>query len=324
MPRVSVIMPSYNHARFLRETIDCVLAQTFTDWELVIVDDRSSDDSPAIIHSYKDPRIRYSQNEKNSGTYPTLNRCLDLSSGEYIAVLDSDDIWAPTKLEKQVAALDKYPEASFSYTFGTTIDENGQPFGEHHRDLPSEPLQQPLPSLLLENRILASSVVFRRGLIRFDPEAVTSGDWTALLRLCKRGMAAYIDEPLTFWRQHTVNTSQDILRCVPEELRIRRTILYNPDQWYLPGLDREAIRKGLAKCAIRVHTSLVYSGEYDEAKKVLELGQTYDSTNRTIKRRLMAHKLPRFILVKRLDPPLPPQRFREAYQRMASGFLNLD
>jgi glycosyltransferase involved in cell wall biosynthesis len=323
MPKVSVIVPSYNHAKFLRETIDCVLAQTFSDWELVIVDDRSSDDSMAILASYTDPRIRVSQNERNSGTYPTLNRCLDLSTGEYIAVLDSDDLWAPTKLEKQVAALDKNPEASFSYTFGTAVDEEGQPVGRHHLDLPSEPLQQPIASLLPENRILASSVMFRRGLIRFDPEAVTSGDWTALIRLCKLGMAAFIDEPLTFWRHHGVNTSRDHVRCYPEELRIRRTVFDHPDEWFLPGADPEIVRKRLANCAIRIHTSLVYAGEFAEAKRIVRRGLEFDPTNKKLKLRVTAHLLPRFLMVRRLSPPAPLEQFREAYAKMPKEPLDL-
>jgi glycosyltransferase involved in cell wall biosynthesis len=323
MPRVSVIVPSYNHAKFLRETIDCVLAQTFTDWELIIVDDRSTDDSVEIIRSYTDPRIHLSVNEKNIGTYPTLNRCLDLSKGEYVAVLDSDDLWEPPKLEKQVAALDKYPEASFSYTFGMAIDTDRGQLAPHHLDLPTTPLQQPIASLIPENRILASSVMFRRGLVRFDPSAVTSGDWTALLRLCKLGKAAYVDEPLAYWRHHAVNTSRDHLRCYPEELRIRRTLFDNPDPWFLPGADPDYVRKRLANCAVRIHTSLVYAEQYEEAKRVVKKGLKLDPGSRNLKKRLIAHYFPRSMMMARLKPPVPPEKFREVYEKMPKEPLDL-
>src|SRR5690349_16573876 len=119
MPDVSVIVPSYNHSVFLRDSIESVLAQTFNDWELVIVDDVSSDDSVEVARSYQDPRIRVVVNESNLGTYATLNQALDLAEGNLVGVLNSDDFWAPTKLESQVEAMAEVPEASFSYTYGT-------------------------------------------------------------------------------------------------------------------------------------------------------------------------------------------------------------
>ena len=183
MPKVSVIIPSYGHAKYLRACLDSVVDQTFKDWEAVVVDDQSPDGSLQIARSYEDLRIRAFENQQNLGTYATQNRCLDLASGEWVAVLNSDDYWKPEKLERQLAMLDAHPECSFSYTLGNlTEDDQTERSGlEHHADLPREPVQYLAPWLVKENRVLASSVMFRRGTARFDGSLRYSGDHVALL-----------------------------------------------------------------------------------------------------------------------------------------------
>ena len=99
---VSVIMGNYNTpVSYLRESIDSILAQTYTDFELIIVDDASTDDSPAVLESYDDPRIRILYNEENLGLAKSLNRALDICRGEFVARMDSDDICLPERFEKQ-------------------------------------------------------------------------------------------------------------------------------------------------------------------------------------------------------------------------------
>src|SRR4051812_39965043 len=143
MPKVSVIIPSYNHASFLREAMQAVLDQTYEDWELIVVDDCSPDDSYELAQAYRDPRIRVYRNEVNLHTYPTQSRGLDLANGECVAILSSDDMWGKAKLERQGAALDAAAEASFSYTRGVATDETLAPKEDPpHINLPSEPLQQ--------------------------------------------------------------------------------------------------------------------------------------------------------------------------------------
>jgi len=109
LPKVSVITPAYNAALFLEETVKSVQAQTLDDWEMIIVDDCSKDDTFQIALSLaaNDSRIRVLRNSTNSGVAVTRNRALDVALGEYIAFLDSDDLWLPRKLEKQVEFMDK-------------------------------------------------------------------------------------------------------------------------------------------------------------------------------------------------------------------------
>lgn len=130
MPQVSIITPTYNCARFIEETIKSVQAQTFTDWEMIISDDCSTDNTKEVISPYlaSDSRIKYICNDKNSGAAITRNNALRIATGRWIAFLDSDDLWAPTKLEKQISFMIEY-DINFSYTNYSEIDENGNLLG---------------------------------------------------------------------------------------------------------------------------------------------------------------------------------------------------
>lgn len=127
---VSVITPSYNTARFIEETIKSVLAQTYTNWEMIIVDDCSTDNTDEVVKPYlSDERIRYYKNEKNSGAAVSRNRALREARGRWIAFLDSDDLWFPEKLEKQISFMEKNGYG-FSCTGRTQIDEEGKSTGK--------------------------------------------------------------------------------------------------------------------------------------------------------------------------------------------------
>jgi glycosyltransferase involved in cell wall biosynthesis len=129
---VSVITPSYNSASFIEKTIQSVIAQTFTDWELIIVDDCSTDDSINIIHSYveQDSRINLIQLSKNSGAAVARNTAIKAAQGRYIAFLDGDDLWMPEKLEKQVAFM-KRTGYTLTYTYYEKITEDGMGTGHY-------------------------------------------------------------------------------------------------------------------------------------------------------------------------------------------------
>lgn len=114
VPGVSVVMPAYNAEKYLREAIDSILAQTYTDFELIIVNDGSTDSTKKIIQSYTDSRIRYIENEQNSGICVTLNKGLDAARGRYIVRMDSDDIAMPERLSTQIAYMDTHPNIGAS------------------------------------------------------------------------------------------------------------------------------------------------------------------------------------------------------------------
>lgn len=127
---VSVIMPSYNTAKFIKQTIQSVLAQTYDNWELIIVDDCSTDNTDEAVAEFLiDTRIRYIKNDTNSGAAVSRNRALREAKGKWIAFLDSDDIWTPDKLEKQIAFMTDNGY-HFSYTNYIEIDEESKPNGK--------------------------------------------------------------------------------------------------------------------------------------------------------------------------------------------------
>lgn len=122
---VSIITPSYNTADFIADTIKCVINQSYKNWEMIIVDDCSSDNTDEIVAEFSDERIKYLKNEKNSGAAVSRNRALREAKGRWIAFLDSDDLWAFDKLEKQIAFM-KENGYSFSYTNYTEINETSE------------------------------------------------------------------------------------------------------------------------------------------------------------------------------------------------------
>ena len=124
MSMVSIIMPSYNTAEFIDKSIKSVLAQTYDNWELIIVDDCSTDNTDEVVSFFEDPRIRYFKNEKNSGAAVSRNKALCEAKGRWIAFLDSDDTWHPMKLEKQIAFMEN-GNYGFSYTNYEEMTENG-------------------------------------------------------------------------------------------------------------------------------------------------------------------------------------------------------
>jgi glycosyltransferase involved in cell wall biosynthesis len=109
VPRVSVVMPTYNDALYLRDAIDSILNQTFTDFEFIIVNDGSADDTERIILSYEDKRIRYLKNEVNAGNTVARNKGMEAARGRYIAIMDSDDVSVPDRLETQYKYMERHP-----------------------------------------------------------------------------------------------------------------------------------------------------------------------------------------------------------------------
>jgi len=126
MPKVSVIMASYNHEKYVGQAIRSVLEQTYQDFEMVVTDDGSSDHTADEIAKFADPRIKLSRFPKNRGQFAATNHCLRQAAGEYIAVLNSDDVFLPAKLERQVRFLDEHPDLGAVFCQARTIDEQGE------------------------------------------------------------------------------------------------------------------------------------------------------------------------------------------------------
>jgi glycosyltransferase involved in cell wall biosynthesis len=215
-PRVSVLMTVYDAAPWLREAVESLINQTYSDWELVVIENGSSDESPGILASYSDPRIRVCATRENMGRTPALRRALELARGEYIAVLDADDVAEATRLERQVAFLDAHPEISLVGSWTRRIDGEGRAIGEWTP--PVDPSQ--LRDLLgFANPIVHSAAMYRAESARlvggYPIEYPYAQDYALWLRLAERAPIAVIGEYLSRHRsQHgsmTVNKASAVI-----------------------------------------------------------------------------------------------------------------
>src|SRR3990172_11738749 len=123
VPLVSVIIPTYNGSRFIRETIQSVIGQSYSKIEIIVIDDGSTDDTSLVVKSITDQRITYIQ-QKNAGVSTARNHGITVSKGDYIAFLDHDDVWLPCKLEKQLSLFEQNPKVAMVYADTFIIDEN--------------------------------------------------------------------------------------------------------------------------------------------------------------------------------------------------------
>jgi glycosyltransferase involved in cell wall biosynthesis len=157
-------MLTYNRAEYLREAIASVVAQTHTNWELIIIDDGSTDDTAAVVKSFGESRIRYIQHQENAGLFARRAESLRYVKGEYIAVLDSDDYWCgPNKLKEQVALLDEQPQCVLVGTFVKLVDEAGQEIGRNQFAQGDIDIRE---RILLRNQFVHSSVLMRTEAVR--------------------------------------------------------------------------------------------------------------------------------------------------------------
>ncbi|MEL6139581.1 MAG: glycosyltransferase family A protein [Cyanobacteria bacterium J06628_6] len=213
MIKVSVIIPAYNAMHYLPQTVDCVLAQSYTDFEVIIVDDGSRDNIQDWVKTVTDPRLRMIS-QVNRGKSAAVNRGIASSRGEYLAFLDADDLWKQHKLEKQVACLDSRPEVGLVYTWTALADEAGRPTG---RIVKSYDEGRVWRSLILKNVLSCGSTpMVRRSCMNavgdFCSQLEPAEDWDMWLRLSVHSAFAVIKEPLVLYRKHTGSASTRIQR----------------------------------------------------------------------------------------------------------------
>jgi glycosyltransferase involved in cell wall biosynthesis len=225
MPLVSVVLTSYNHARYLSQAIESVLAQTLKDIEVVTIDDASRDESPAILQRYAD-RVKVIQHETNRGTYASLNEGIAHTSAPCIAILNSDDLWLPEKLEKQVAVMESDARIGLVHTAFRPIDADGNPIDGNPLGVRFHPNPQGdlLAELLTRNLFITSSVLFRRECLErcgwFEERLFGMGDWDMWLRIAEYYRIGYVPEVLTLYRIHGQNTMYQRERMLADDLWI--------------------------------------------------------------------------------------------------------
>lgn len=208
-PRVSVLMTIYNAEPYLKAAIDSLLGQTFQDWELIAVENGSTDDSRAILNRYADHRVRAFILPKNIGRTPALRYAFDQARGDYIAVLDADDISSPDRFLRQVEFLDQHADVSLVGSWAHYIDEHGKVFDEFEPPLNQEALQD---CLGWTNPIVHSSAMYRRQLAReaggYPDEIVWAQDMGLILALARNGKIAMIGDYLCQLRVLTASMTR--------------------------------------------------------------------------------------------------------------------
>lgn len=209
---VSIITPSFNTANFIAETIESVICQTYRNWEMIIVDDCSSDDTDAVIKEYLgDNRIKYFKSEKNSGAAVSRNRALREARGRWIAFLDSDDLWLPDKLEKQIRFM-KGHGYHFSYTCYEEINEESKPLGVYVAG-PKKITKYGMHNYCWPGCL---TVMYDRdnvGLIQIK-DIKKNNDYAMWLKVCHKADCMLLDEYLAKYRKRSGSISSHSIKTM--------------------------------------------------------------------------------------------------------------
>lgn len=232
MPKVSIVMPAYNGEETILTTIQSAQQQTFADFELIVIDDGSTDRTWEIVAAIDDPRVNLYSYE-NGGLPVARNRGISRATGEFFAFLDQDDLWTTDKLEKQLEALNQHPEAGVAYSWTTFMNEQGTFF---HKDRPIYFEGDVYLDLLLTNFVASGSnpLVRRQALESvegYDRALQFCADWDFYLRLAARWPYALVPEYQIFYRQSSGSLSSKVEALERESLAmLENCFTKNPEK----------------------------------------------------------------------------------------------
>jgi glycosyltransferase involved in cell wall biosynthesis len=227
--KVSIIVPTFNRAYLVTETIDSILNQTFRDFELIIVDNCSTDDTEKVIAGYQDERIRYFKNDNGGVIAVNRNYGISQAHGEYIAFCDDDDLWLPEKLEKQLLEFEKDSGLGLVCTNAVIFNETGELGSFHKTGLTAADFT--LKSLIFGNLVICSSVLIKKsaidsiGLFDTAPAIFTAEDFELWLRIARRYRLKYIDSPLVKYRIHSANIKKQASAAIKRNRAVYRSLL---------------------------------------------------------------------------------------------------
>lgn len=223
MPRVSVLMPAYDAEKYIADAIKSILNQTFTDFELIIVNDGSTDKTKQIIEEFDDKRIKYFENDGNKGLSFTRNRLIEISKGEFIAWLDSDDVANPQRLKEQVSFLDNNPKHAFVASWARLIDGDNHPTGNYLKSyIPNKYLRE---LLLFVNYIVQSSMLIRKShlpKLLYDLNYPPTEDYELWVRILKEYQGEILPKVLVDYRIHNSNSSQVQSKKAEETVKLNQ------------------------------------------------------------------------------------------------------
>lgn len=220
--KVSIIMPSFNSEKFIKESINSIIEQTYSNWELIVIDDCSTDSTKSIVEGISDERIVFLQNTKNQGAAQTRNNGIEKASGRWIAFLDSDDLWKKDKLEEQLRFM---CENSYSFTY-----TGYEAFKEDKQSTLFIPKSTAscYKDLLKHNQIGCLTVIYdslKLGKVYMPTNAVKREDLACWLKILKSGEKGYcLRENLASYRIHSKSVSSNKFRMMKYQWRVYRKV----------------------------------------------------------------------------------------------------
>ncbi len=265
-PLVSVVLPTYNYARYLPESVGSVLSQTYPHYEVIVVDDGSTDNTKDVLNPFMQ-RIKYIKLEQNKGLPVARNTGIQSARGKYIAFIDADDFWLPEKLQTEIEYFDKQRNAGMVYSKHVNIDENGRVIdADVKKRLPSGNIFIQLFSE--QNFVIASSVVVRKNVFEttglFDEQLVNCQDWDMWLRIAFYFNIAGINKTLVKYRHNPHSLSKNRNNVLKYQ-KIIIDKMYNSFKDKENGLHEKLYKKRLASHYAKVGRYYLRTGDKNRA-----------------------------------------------------------
>ena len=267
MPKVSVIIPTYNREEFIVETINSVLNQTYKDFEVIVVDDGSTDNTKQKLEPFKS-KIKLIE-QPNSERAVARNNGVKNSSGEYIAFLDSDDIWIKDKLEKQVKLLDSKPDVILTYGQSLRINEHGQKIKIAKRQLKGFS-GEVFENLLMRNFVVSATPMIKKEYFEkttgFQTKYIPYEDWEFWLRFSLLGKFYFLNQPFSYYRIH----KNQSVKLVQAEKIEKVTSLLLEDSFKLKENIDEVKKQSLGLANLRFCYWYILANQFEKAKEKLK------------------------------------------------------
>ena len=307
MPIISVVIPAYNAEKWISQTIKSVQQQTFSDWEIIVIDDGSTDSTLEILKGIVDERLKVFSYE-NGGVSVARNRGLAHSAGEFIAFLDADDLWTPDYLELHLAALKQHPEADVAYCWTARIDEKG----DFLSTKPPVFFQGNVyPQLLVKSFLDCGSLLIRQQAIQsvgeFDPCLKLGEDWDYWLRLARHSHFVLIPKVQLLYRQWSDSTTSKLHLEKLEQYEKARFIILEKALQSAPIELQCCKNQYLANCYL--YLANLYIKRQSDADDVKRAGQRLGKAIRLEPKILLKVGTLRFLGKWLLMRMLPPRLF---------------
>lgn len=239
IPTISVVLPVYNAEKYIRKSLESILAQTFTDFEILLVDNASTDSTIEILKSYTDPRIRIIINPSNLGLIASLNIGLNSARGKYIARMDHDDIALPERFQKEYDFLESHQDIVLVGTWSNIMDSNENFIRIHKNPLQNNVIKY---ELMFGNTITHPSIMMRRDIVNavggYDSAWINTEDYNLYSRLIRNHKLANIGEPLINYRVHGASLTNEASSQVVMHENTKKMIRLNISN-YIPLSDTE-------------------------------------------------------------------------------------